>query len=371
MKKRKTIIIAAAIIFVSAIVSVCCMNYIEKKNRIVKVEVGDSVSAVIKGDGSLWMWGYNRRYQLGDGTGKDVKKPKKIMSDVRDISIGEGLTGAIKKDGSLWVWGFGYSTLGDGITEGAKKPKKITNHVKNVKMGQYVNAILKDDDSLWIWDNVGIGPKSNGNMVKIDDNVKQVALSDHDVVYIKDNREMWALGLDYWDAIGIKENAGRFEQAQKVEENVEYISVNVKEVYAILNNGELYRRRGTIYEDEFDDEGSWINGAEKILDHVKFMSTPLVYYTVLKTDGSVWTWGDNFSGRLGNGTLKNSNMPEQVIDNAKQVSTSRTHAAVLKNDGTLWVWGDNKYGELGDGTTKCSVVPKEIKVGDSGLFSIR
>lgn len=67
------------------------------------------------------MWGYNRRYQLGDGTGKDVKKPKKIMSDVRDISIGEGLAGAIKKDGSLWVWGYGYSTLGDGITEGAKK----------------------------------------------------------------------------------------------------------------------------------------------------------------------------------------------------------------------------------------------------------
>ena len=53
MKKRKTIIIAAVIIFVSAIVSVCCMNYIEKKNRIEKVEVGDSVSAVIKGDGSL------------------------------------------------------------------------------------------------------------------------------------------------------------------------------------------------------------------------------------------------------------------------------------------------------------------------------
>ena len=64
-------------------------------------------------------------------------------------------------------------------------------------------------------------------------------------------------------------------------------------------------------------------------------------------------------------------MPEQVIDNAKQVSTSRTHAAVLKNDGTLWMWGSNKYGELGDGTTKCSLVPKEIKVGDSSLFGIK
>ena len=218
MKKRKTIIIAAVIIFVSAIVSVCCMNYIEKKNRIEKVEVGDSVSAVIKGDGSLWMWGYNRRYQLGDGTGKDVKKPKKIMSDVRDISIGEGLAGAIKKDGSLWVWGYGYSTLGDGITEGAKKPKKITNHVKSVKMGQYVNAIIKDDGSLWIWNHIGIGPKANGNMTKIDDNVKQVALNMHDVVYIKDNGEMWGLGGDYSDVIGIKGNAGRFEHAQKVEE---------------------------------------------------------------------------------------------------------------------------------------------------------
>ncbi|MFR9099053.1 MAG: hypothetical protein ACLVI9_04465 [Anaerostipes hadrus] len=123
MKKRKTIIIAAVIIFVSAIVSVCCMNYIEKKNRIEKVEVGDSVSAVIKGDGSLWMCGYNIRYQLGEGTGKDVKKTKKIMSDVKDVSLGVGLTGAIKNDGSLWVWGYGYSTIGDGITEGVKNLK--------------------------------------------------------------------------------------------------------------------------------------------------------------------------------------------------------------------------------------------------------
>ena len=88
---------------------------------------------------------------------------------------------------------------------------------------------------------------------------------------------MWALGLDYWGAIGIKENAGRFEQAQKVGENVEYISINDHEVYAILNNGELYRRRGTIYEDEFFNV-PFPNLPEKLSPHVHTL--PSVFKTV-------------------------------------------------------------------------------------------
>ena len=99
-------------------------------------------------------------------------------------------------------------------------------------------------------------------MTKIDDNVKQVAVSMHDVVYIKDNGEMWGLGEDYSDVIGIKGNAGRFEHAQKSRRKCRIYIHNDYEVYAILNNGELYRRRGTITKMNLMMR-RWINGAEK------------------------------------------------------------------------------------------------------------
>ena len=69
-----------------------------------------------------------------------------------------------------------------------------------------------------------------------------------------------------------------------------------------------------------------------------------------KSDGSVWAWGDNSSGRLGSATLYDSATPIQVsgISNVKQVAAGSASLA-LKNDGTVWAWGSNYFGDLGHG----------------------
>ncbi|MBQ9492746.1 MAG: hypothetical protein IJR54_03320 [Oscillibacter sp.] len=66
-------------------------------------------------------------------------------------------------------------------------------------------------------------------------------------------------------------------------------------------------------------------------------------------DGSLYTWGGNAYGQLGNGTKENSSVPVKVMDNVTSVSAGYLHTAALTSSGELYVWGDNRYGQLGNG----------------------
>jgi hypothetical protein len=83
----------------------------------------------------------------------------------------------------------------------------------------------------------------------------------------------------------------------------------------------------------------------------------------MKRDGSVWTWGFNIEGQLGDGTTVSKNVPTRITltDIAKwPITMFSGHNFVLKNDGTLWSWGYNYYGQLGDGTTVDKYVPAKM-----------
>src|SRR5918912_1414907 len=67
----------------------------------------------------------------------------------------------------------------------------------------------------------------------------------------------------------------------------------------------------------------------------------------LKGDGTVWAWGDNGSGQLGNGTITSSNTPTQVdgLDGVEAIAGGSSYSLALKNDGTVWAWGSNTSGQ--------------------------
>ena len=74
----------------------------------------------------------------------------------------------------------------------------------------------------------------------------------------------------------------------------------------------------------------------------------------VKTDGTLWAWGSNAYGQLGDNTVLRKSSPVQTItrgNNWKQVSCGDTHTVAVKTNGTLWSWGDNSSGKLGDNTT--------------------
>ena len=113
---------------------------------------------------------------------------------------------------------------------------------------------------------------------------------------------------------------------------------------------------------------------------VGFASVDAGYYhtVAIKTDGSLWAWGNNAKGQLGDGTTSEAHVPVLIGTGFASVSAGgkgdfagvgvnftspRMHTVAIKTDGTLWAWGFNDYGQLGDGTTTSSLVPKLIDHG--------
>ncbi|MCX7759483.1 MAG: stalk domain-containing protein, partial [bacterium] len=84
----------------------------------------------------------------------------------------------------------------------------------------------------------------------------------------------------------------------------------------------------------------------------------------LRVDGTVWAWGDNTYGQLGDGTNISKSEPVEVpgLHSIIGIAAGENHSMALQADGTVWVWGDNKYGQLGNGTTKSSNRPIDINI---------
>ncbi|MDR3278672.1 MAG: hypothetical protein LBT12_07845 [Oscillospiraceae bacterium] len=228
------------------------------------IAAGTHTSHAIKADGSLWAWGY-------DTTGVDQLTPEKIMENVVSVA-GNGHRLAIKTDGSLWVWGsnaYGMLGLGDGAGIKQLTPVKIMENVASVAAGYDWSLAVKTDGSLWAW--------------------------------------------------------GR-------------------NTYGELGDGTTSDKSTPV----------------KIMDNVVSVAGGYHHSLAIKTDGSVWTWGLNVSGALGIGTFALHmedihSTPIKIIDSGVvSISAGLWHSLAVKADGSLWAWGANTSGEIGDGTKTTS-----------------
>ena len=120
-------------------------------------------------------------------------------------------------------------------------------------------------------------------------------------------------------------------------------------------------REGNLFTWGFGDSGRLGNGA--ITGNIstpvttfaggtnwKQVGTGNAHTAAIKTDGTLWTWGYNSLGRLGNASTVDTSTPVTTFSggtNWKQVSAGNAHTSAIKTDGTLWLWGNNYRGSLG------------------------
>lgn len=92
---------------------------------------------------------------------------------------------------------------------------------------------------------------------------------------------------------------------------------------------------------------------------------------VLRDDGTVWAWGDNGYGQLGDGTSDEHRVPTHIsgLSDVTDIAAGEYHSLAVKNDGTVWAWGDNSSGQLGDGTYDERRTPVQVD-GLSGITNI-
>ncbi|MDR1159055.1 MAG: S-layer homology domain-containing protein [Syntrophomonadaceae bacterium] len=331
------------------------------------VGAGAYHTAVVKADGSLWIWGHDGFGKLGNGTAGGTTSPVQIMDDVTAVNTGFFHSGAIKTDGSLWTWGRNdLGQLGDGTTNEKASPVKVLDNVMIVSMKANHTAAIKTDGSLWTWGWNSAGELGDGTTVdklspvKIMEGVIAVSTGVSHTAALKEDGSLWVWGNNIIGTVGDGTMGDHKLTPVKIMDGVAAVSTGTNYTAAIKMDGSLWtwgwNGKGQLGDGTTVDRLSPV----KIMDAVSATSAGAEYTAAIKTDGSLWAWGSNEYGQLGDGTTVDRLSPVKIMDDVAAVSAGGDHTAVIKTDGFLWTWGWNIYGMLGDGTTVDKLSPVEI-----------
>ncbi len=289
-------------------------------------------SMALKSDSTVWGWGLNFYGQIGDSSTVNRTIPVKVvgLTGVIAIAAGEAHSLALKKDGTVWAWGWDYyGQLGNG-TGTSIAPVKIDSlsGVIAIAAGAYHSLALKNNGTLWSWGNnisgeLGIENNSTSSVpqqVSGLSNVTSVSGSSANSFALKNDGTVWVWGSNTYNQLG---------------NNTEAMSTHPRQVIGLTN--------------------------------VKRITGGFQHTLALKNDGTVWTWGNNSSGQLGNGVIDSNNVyehrPTQVqgLTGVVELTGGGTHTLAVKNDGTVWAWGYNLHGQLGNGTnTEFLTLPVKV-----------
>jgi alpha-tubulin suppressor-like RCC1 family protein len=297
------------------------------------------------------------------------------------IAAGGFHTVALKSDGTIWAWGDnGFGQLGDGgISTNRDTPAQIGTDTDWVSIAAGLNhtIALKSDGTLWAWGDNGFGQLGDGGISTNRDTPTQIetdtdwvsieAVSQHTMA-LKSDGTLWAWGFNVFGQLGDNTTDVRYSPFQVHGENDIGYLTNVVAVSAGLNHTLALKSDGSLW--------AWgFNGAGQLGDNTFISSfTPVPiggdtdwvsiaagerHSIALKSDGTLWAWGSNIFGQLGDNTIPLSLTPVQIGGDTDWVSIAAgdNHTIALKSDGTLWAWGYNVAGQLGDSTTLARFSP--------------
>jgi len=334
-----------------------------------------------------YAWGDNDYGQLGDGTytGKSLAVTVSSLTNVVQVAGGAHHSLALKSDGTLWTWG-GNDTgqLGDGTNDAKNTPVPVAalSGVMQIAAGGFHSLALKSDGTVWAWGwnqygQLGDGTTSDKNapvQVTGISGIVQVSGGGGHSLALKSDGTVWTWGANDYGQLGDGTTTNRSAPVQvagltgvaQVAAAAGSYSLALKSdgtVWAWGANGSGQLGDGT-YTGKTAPVQSGISGVAQVVGG-RFQAL------ALKPDGTVWAWGGNYYGQLGDGTNTNRNTPVQVsaLTGVIQVARGGDNSLALKSNGAVWAWGDNDYGQLGDGTTTNRNTPVQV-LGLAGVAQV-
>ena len=350
------------------------------------IAAGQQHSLAIKADGTLWAWGRNQYGQLGDGTAANKSISTQIGSDTDWASIyAYGFNSiAQKTDGSLWAWGDNSrGQIGDG-NHGPlifnSTPTLIgtdTDWLKIASSGSQTYAI-KSDGTLWGWGkgqylgNGDLIDKYTPFQIEADTNWSDIVSSLDNRLALKTDNSLWGWGQNSNGALG----TGTITTPISVPTQIGNNTNDWSKISTGTGNGAstsmMLKTNGSLWGMGMNERGTLGIGSTSAFVLIPGQVATDTDWVAIKTggessfglkaNGTLWGWGLNNVGQLGDGTLVDKNVPVAIgiaVVWQKIVSTNGFVLA-LSSDNTLYSWGWNNYGHLGDGTLVNKNLPSLI-----------
>jgi len=295
-------------------------------STVVRVASNGDHSLALTADGRVWEWG-SGGLSAASSPNRFVPVPVPGLSGVVAVAAGMSHSLAVKADGTVWAWGDNlHGQLGDGTHDASSTPIRVPglSGVNAVAAGRGFSVALTASGTVWTWG--AAGNLGNGTTAESPGPVQASLLSgvvaisacnDHSLA-LRTDGTVWSWGWNGYGQLG--------DGVSGVNRTVPIQVVGLSNATAIAAGGD--------------------------------------FSLALKGDGSVWAWGANWHGQLGDGTTTQHNLPAQVagLSGVTGIGAGYSHALAVRSDGGARAWGANSEGQLGDGITERQSQPTPVSV---------
>jgi alpha-tubulin suppressor-like RCC1 family protein len=294
---------------------------------ITRISTKSFLSLALRQDGTVSSWGSGAG-QLGDpaaGGRRDAPGPVTGLTGVTEISAGETLALALKSDGSVWAWGRNDQGQVNGQPYNpfsqptATQVPGLPPDMMAVEACSYYGLGLQSNGTVWAWGARGALSEFEQDPVPLPPAVAPVpGLSG--IVKISCSGYSLALGSDGKVWIFGRDNVGGL----RIDQTLSPLPTPITNVKGVVD-----------------------------------IAAGPTHALLLLADGSVWSWGDNRMGQLGDGTTIARARPAPVpgVTNAKSIATASERSFATLRDGTVLAWGSKSTGLLGNGEVAASATP--------------
>ena len=376
---------------------------------------GGAHTLAVRLDGSVWAWGSNEAGQLGIGNRTGSTTPVQVvgavgigtLSGITAVAAGTLHSLALASSGAVWAWGDNTAgQLGDGAvslnscnTGCSNTPVQVAGlgGVKAVAAAGFTSYGLKSDGTVWAWGDNGDGGLGDGTVttpacgacsdfpVQVSGLTGVIAIAAMDrggAMALEANGTVWDWGDNVYGQLGVGTSNGPqmcTEPCSRTPVQVSSLS-GVKAIAGGSDVGLALKSDGTVWDWGDNQVGELGNGTVSTtgcacsdvpvqvsgLASVSSIGAGDGQSLALEANGTVWSWGENGNGQLGNGTTGNGNNQASYSDVPVLVSGlggvtalagGEAHSLALEANGTVWTWGLNRKGQLGNGTTTASDTP--------------
>jgi alpha-tubulin suppressor-like RCC1 family protein len=310
-------------------------------NRYLDISIGTNHGLALRDDFTLWAWGLNTSGELGLGT----LTARSVLTQVGTSSWAQiGATGsasaAIKNDGTMWTWGLNTNgQLGTNDSISRSSPVQVgTGGWTSLTIGQNNVRAVDGLNQLYAW---GLGTSGQ--------------LGDNSVVS-KSSPVLITLGTLVPTSTGQILSAGSTHTAfikPDITDSLWMFGLNT--TYGALgqNNVETNRSSPVIIGSGLMDQWYAISSYD---------GGTLPHSLGIKSNGTLWTWGVNTSGKLGTGDTLNRSSPTQIgsATNWTKISAHYLNSIAINSLGQMYIWGQNDIGQLGLGNTVFRSAPVQL-----------